>query len=254
MADETTAPTAPAPQEPPGGAPAPELTPPGVAPAVDASELERLRADNARYQADVAAHAAVLRVLSQQQGGQQVEQPVQLVRLPPERARRLAQSLGGDWNEAHVQAHVPIFAAFLQELASPILTGLEGMADVVDLVQTRQEMQDYKDFSDEVDQLRADYRSRGQTVTRKQAVAVVQSRRMQDPAYVDRLLARREQEKAMEQQRRAAGAAATITEGGATVQKAGPEPTKQPRAPQSKEEFARMSLEEKRKALEGATI
>ena len=77
---------------------------------------------------------------------------------------------------------------------------------------------------------------------------------MQDPAYVDQLLTRREQEKAMEQQRRAAGAAATITEGGATVQKAGPEPTKQPRAPQSREEFARMTLEEKRKALEGATI
>ena len=254
MADESPTPPAPATQEPPGGAPAPEQSPPGAAPAADSSELERLRAENARYQSDVAAHAAVLRVLAAQQGGQQAEQPVQLVRLPPERARRLAQSLGGDWNEQHVQAHVPIFAAFLQELASPILTGIEGMADVVDLVQTRQEINDYKDFSDEVDQLRAEYRNRGQTITRKQAVAAVQSRRMQDPAYVDQLLTRREQEKAMEQQRRAAGAAATITEGGATVQKAGPEPTKQPRAPQSREEFARMTLEEKRKALEGATI
>jgi hypothetical protein len=254
MADETATPTAPATQEPLGGAPAPVETPPGAAPAADSSELERLRADNARYQADVAAHAAVLRVLSQQQGAQQPEQAMPLVRLPPAEARRLAQSLGGEWTEQHVQAHVPIFAAFLQTLANPILTGLEGMADVVDLIQTRQEIQDYKDFSDDVDRLRADYRARGQTITRKQAVAAVQSQRMQDPAYVDRMLTRREQEKAMEQQRRTAGAAATITEGGATVQKAGPEPTKQPRAPQSREEFARMTLEEKRKALEGATI
>jgi hypothetical protein len=257
MADESAAPPqqpAPATQEPPGGPPAPEQAPPGAAPAVDPAEYERLRADNARYQADVAAHQAVLRVIQQQQGTQRVEQPIPLVRLPPEEARRLAQSLGGEWNEHNVQAHVPIFAAFLQTLASPILNGLEGMADVVDLIQTRQEIEDFKDFSDDVDQVRAEARQRGQTITRKQAVAVVKSRRMEDPAYVEKLLTRREQEKAMEQQRRASGAAATITEGGATVQKAGPEPTKQPRAPQSKEEFARMTLEEKRKALEGATI
>src|SRR5215475_7054165 len=237
-------PDAPAPPETPPGAPppAPEQEAPQEVPAAPPapSELDSLRAEHARIREENAALNATLRLLTPVP--QAAPQPMQLVRLAPERARLLAQTLGGGWNEQHVQEHVPIFAAFLQELASPILTGLEGMADVVDLVQTRQEMQDYNDFSDEVDQLRADYRNRGQTITRKQAVATVQSRRMQDPAYVDRMLARREQERIAEQQRRAAGAVATITEGGATVQKAGPEPTKQPRAPQSKEEFARLTL------------
>ena len=100
----------------------------------------------------------------------------------------------------------------------------------------------------------SEYRQRGQTITRKQAVAAVRSRRMEDPKFMDTLLAEREAEKAAEQQRRSAAAAAAVTEGGATVQKAGPEPTKQPRAPQNKEEFARLPLEEKRKILEGATI
>jgi hypothetical protein len=71
---------------------------------------------------------------------------------------------------------------------------------------------------------------------------------------MDSLLAEREAERAADNQRRAQNAAAAVTEGGATVQKAGPEPTKQPRAPQSKEEFARLPLEEKRKILEGATL
>jgi len=251
MADEQT-PT-PVPQGAPpdsGAGPVTESAPPPT--PAGPSELERLREEHARIREENAALNATLRLLAPQPAA--VEQPVSLVRLSPDRARRLAQSLGGGWNEQNVQEHVPIFAAFLQELATPILNGLEGMADVVDLVQTRQEISDYKTVAEEVDQLRAEYRNRGQTITRKQAVAAVQSRRMQDPAYMDKLLEKREQERVAEQQRRAAGAAATITEGGATVQKAGPEPTKQPRAPQSKEEFARLTLEEKRKALEGATI
>jgi hypothetical protein len=256
MADERPPTPAPAAPQESGAAPEPQPTEP-AAPDPGA-ELEKLRSEHTRLREENAglqrSWNAMERLLYGGQAAQQVEQPVPLVRLAPERARRLAQSLGGGWNEEHVQAHVPIFAAFLQELATPILNGLEGMADVVDLVQTRQEVSDYKTFADEVDQLRAEFRNRGQTITRKQAVAAVQSRRMQDPAYMDKLLEQRERDRATEQQRRAAGAAATITEGGATVQKAGPEPTKQPRAPQSKEEFARMTLEEKRKALEGAMI
>jgi hypothetical protein len=71
---------------------------------------------------------------------------------------------------------------------------------------------------------------------------------------MDAELEKRAQQRAAEQAQRAAAGAAVITEGGATVQKAGPEPGKQPRAPQSREEFARLPLEEKRKILEGATI
>jgi len=246
---------APAPPEtPPGAAPAPEVETPLEAPAAPPapSELDTLRAEHARIREENAALNATLRLLTPVP--QAAPQPMQLVRLAPERARMLAQTLGGGWNEQNVQEHVPIFAAFLQELATPILTGLEGMADVVDLVQARQEIPDYKTFTEEVDQLRAEYRQRGQTITRKQAVAAVRARRMESPEYMDKVLEQRAAERAAEQQRRAAGAAAVITEGGATVQKAGPEPTKQPRAPQTKEEFARLSLEEKRKALEGATI
>src|SRR5262245_49817475 len=242
-----------------GAAPVAEPTPPTTPAGPDVTELAKLREDNARLTAERAAADLLLRLATGQQQAQQYEQPLPMVRLAPERARRLAQSLNpaGDpngWNEGNVQAHVPIFAAFLQELATPILTGLEGMADVVDLVQARQEVKDYETFSEEVDRLRAEYRQRGQTITRKQAVAAVRARRMETPEYVDKMLAAREQERAAEQQRRAAAGAAVITEGGATVQKAGPEPTKQPRAPQSKEEFARLSLEDKRKVMDGMTI
>ena len=242
-----------------GAAPVAEPTPPPTPAGPDVTELAKLREDNARLTAERAASDLLLRLASGQQQSQQYEQPLPMVRLAPERARRVAQSLNpaGDpngWNEGSVQAHVPIFAAFLQELATPILTGLEGMADVVDLVQARQEFKDYQDFEKDVDQLRTEYRQRGQTITRKQAVAAVRSQRVQDPAYMDKLLEQRAADRAAAQAQRSANAAAAVTEGGAAVQKAGPEPTKQGRAPQTKEEFSRLPLEEKRKVMEGLTI
>jgi hypothetical protein len=236
---------------PEGAAPTP--APPASS---EPSELDRLRSDHARTREELAAANATLRAVEQlRQGSQQTpEQAVPLVRFTPSQAQRVAQQLGGGWTPEHVQAHAPIFAVFLQELAGPLLSGIEGMADVVDLLQTRQEVPKYETFQEEVDRVRNDYRMRGQVITRKQAVAAVQSRRMQDPKYMDELLAEREKDRAAEQQRRAQSAAGAVTEGGATVQKAGPEPTKQPRAPQSKEEFARLPLEEKRKVMEGLTI
>lgn len=255
MSDETapaTAPAAPPPGPEIGAAPAEQTPTPATPAGSDPSELLQLRAEHARIREENAALNATLRLIAPQP--QRAEQPMQLVRFAPDQARRVAQTLGGGWTEEQVQAHAPIFAVFLQELAGPILNGLEGMADVVDLVQTRQEIPKYETFAEEVDRLRGEYRQRGQTITRKQAVAAVRSRRMEDPKYMDELLTQRETERAAEQQRRSAAAAAVVTEGGATVQKAGPDPTKQPRAPQSKEEFARLPLEEKRKILEGATI
>jgi len=248
---------APAPADPqtePAG-PAPEPAPAPAPASAEPSEFEKLRTEHARVREELAGAQAFVRAVTQLRGAQQ-QQPegvVPLVRFTPAQARRVAQSLPG-WSEEAVQQHVPVFAVFLQELAGPLINGLEGMADVVDLLQTRQEIPKYETFAEEVDRIREESRLRGQTITRKQAVAAVQSRRMQDPKYMDELLAQREQEKATEQQRRAAAAAAAVTEGGATVQKAGPEPTKQPRAPQSKEEFARLPLEEKRKILEGAAL
>ena len=254
MSDES--PTAPAPAEPQdtGAAPvAPTPTPAAPAgPPLGPSELETLRQEHVRTREELAAANATLRLLHPPQ--QAVPEQMPLVRLTQADARRVAQSLGGGWTEEAVQQHAPIFAAFLQVLAGPILNGLEGMADVVDLLQTRQDVPKYETLSEEVDRLRDEYRQRGQVITRKQAVAAVKARRMEDPKYMDTLLAERESERAQEQQRRAANAAAAITEGGATVQKAGPEPTKQPRAPQTKEEFARLPLEEKRKILEGASL
>lgn len=257
MADESPTPNAPAPAEPqPGAMPEAPVPTPGAPASSEPSELERLRSDHARTREELIATRATLQAYDQlRQGSQQApEQAVPLVRFTPNQARRVAQQLGSGWTEEHVQAHVPIFAVFLQELAGPLLNGIEGMADVVDLLQARQEVPKYETFSEEVDRVRNEYRMRGQVITRKQAVAAVQSRRMQDPKYMDELLAEREKERTAEQQRRAASAAAAVTEGGATVQKAGPEPTKQPRAPQSKEEFARLPLEEKRKVMEGLTI
>jgi len=250
MSDDTAPAIAP---EAPGGAPV-EPTPTPAPPAAppSPSELETLRQKHAEAREELAAANATLRLLAPQQQAMPEQMP--LVRLTQADARRVAQSLGGGWTEEAVQQHAPIFAAFLQVLAGPILNGLEGMADVVDLISARQEVPKYETLAEEVDRLRAEYRNRGQVITRKQAVAAVKARRMEDPKYMDTLLAEREAEKAADNQRRAANAAAAVTEGGATVQKAGPEPTKQPRAPQSKEEFARLSLEEKRKVLEGATL
>src|SRR5215831_1227464 len=250
MSDETAPAIAP---EAPGGAPV-EPTPTPAPPAAPAppSELETLRQKHAEAREELAAANATLRLLTPQQ--QTLPEQMPLVRLAAADARRVAQSLGGGWTEEAVQQHAPIFAAFLQVLAGPILNGLEGMADVVDLLQARQEVPKYETLSEEVDRVRAEYRQRGQMITRKQAVAAVKARRMEDPKYMDTLLAERETERAAEQQRRAASAAAAVTEGGATVQKAGPEPTKQPRAPQTKEEFARLPLEEKRKVLEGVVL
>lgn len=254
MADEhATAPAEPQPGAMPEGAPTP--TPEPSPASAEPSELDRLRADHARTREELAAANATLRAVEQLRGAAQApEQAVPLVRFTPSQAQRVAQQLGGQWTPEAVQAHAPIFAVFLQELAGPLLSGIEGMADVVDLLQARQEVPKYETFSEEVDRLRNEYRMRGQTITRKQAVAAVRAKRMEDPKYMDELVAEREKERAAEHQRRAASAAAAVTEGGATVQKAGPEPTKQPRAPQSKEEFARLPLEEKRKIMEGLTI
>ena len=95
-----------------------------------------------------------------------------------------------------MQEHAPVFGAFLQVLAGPILQGLEGMADVVDLVQTKQDVPDYPTIAEEADAVRREARGRGQVMTRKQAVALVKSRRMDDPKYVDELVDRRARERA----------------------------------------------------------
>ncbi|HKF98948.1 MAG TPA: hypothetical protein VKB20_11860 [Steroidobacteraceae bacterium] len=238
---------------------APEETPIPTPPAgpAEPSEIERLRNDYVRTREELADARATVRLLQPPQ--QAPEQVAPLVRFTPTQARRIAQHLNPTndpqgWTEATVQATAPIMAVFLQELAGPILSGLEGMADIVDLIQARQEIPKYETMQEEVDRFRAEMRQRGQVITRRQAYGAVESRRMQDPKYMDQRLAEYQAEKAQEQQKRAAQAAAAVTEGGATVQKAGPAPTKQPRMPQTREEFAALPLEEKRKILEGVTI
>jgi hypothetical protein len=251
MADEqpTTAP-APAP-EVAGGAPppeAPESAPPAEEWGTRFARLEQQLVEEkvARAQAEAAWRA--MQPAPQQQG------PMPLVRLPREQALRIAATLGGQWTEDAVQAHAPIFAAFMETLAAPLLQGLEGMADTVDLIQVRQDVPQYETQAEEADRVRAEYRARGQVITRKQAVALVKARRMDDPKYVDTLVEERARQRTADNAQRAASAGAAVTEGGSSAQKAGPEPTKQPRVPVTREEFARLSLEEKRKALEGAAL
>lgn len=228
---------------------APEAAPP-PGPTPRELELERELAANRERSA---ALEATLRVLAPAQQAQQG--PMPLVRLSREQAQSVAASLGGQWDEEKVQEHAPVFGAFLQVLAGPILQGIEGMADVVDLVQTRQDVPDYPTIAEEADAVRRDARARGQVMTRKQAVALVKSRRMDDPKYVDELVERRARERAEGHGRQAAQAAAAITEGGGPApQKAGPDPTKGPRTPVTREQFAALSLEEKRRVLENAPI
>ena len=241
---------------PPAPDTAPAEAPPPEAPSAEAelnARFSKLEGDLAREREQRAALEGTLRLLAPQQQAPQ-QGPPPLVRLPRENALRIAATLGGQWTEDAVQSHAPIFAAFLQELAAPLLLGLEGMADTVDLVQVRQEVPQYETQAEEADRVRAEYRQRGQVITRKQAVALVKARRMDDPAYVDKLVDERARSRDADHAHRAAAAGGAVVEGGASAQKAGPEPTKQARVPVTREEFARLSLEEKRKALEGATL
>jgi hypothetical protein len=235
------------PQPPAPDAPTPE--PPDYAARI--AELERER-DRERAQRE--AYEGTLRALAPAAApADSGSRP--LVYLPPDGARRVARRLGGEWNEEQVQQHVPIFAAFLEELAGPILQGIEGMADAVDLVQVRQEVPEYETQAEAADRVRGEYRQRGQVITRKQAVALVKARRMDDPKYMDELVEKRAAQRAAEQADRGAAAAAAVTPSGAAgVEKVGPAPTKGPRGPLTREDFARLSLEEKRKALEDARI
>jgi hypothetical protein len=240
------------PPDPPIEGPAPEETTPAAAPGPDlAHRIAQLEGELGRERDRAAALEGTLRVLAPTAAA---SGPPALVRLPPDSARRIAQTLGGEWNEGQVQAHAPIFAAFLQELAAPILQGIEGMADAVDLVQARQEVPQYETQAEEADRVRAEYRQRGQVITRKQAVALVKARRMDDPRYMDELVEKRAAARAAEQADRGAAAAAAVTASGAPAEKVGPAPTKGSRQPLTKEDFARLSLEEKRKALADVTI
>jgi hypothetical protein len=236
------------PTDPPEESTAPEQ--PAASPPPD-PRIAQLEESYTRERERSAALEATLRVLAPaaQTGG-----PAGLVRLPPDGARRVAQRLGGEWNEQQVQAHAPIFAAFLEELAGPILQGLEGMADAVDLVQARQEVPEYETQAQEADRVRTEYRQRGQVITRRQAVALVKARRMDDPKYMDELVEKRAASRAAEQADRGAAAAAAVSPGGAPAEKVGPAPTKASRGPVSPQDFARLSLEEKRKAIADVTF
>jgi hypothetical protein len=247
MADDT--PHAPAPEAPAAEAPTPEAT----AEHELNQRFAKLEEQLAHERNQRAALEGTLRLLAPQAPPAQ-QGPAQLVRLPRDAAQRIAATLGGEWNEDAVQSWAPIHAAFLQELAAPLLLGLEGMADTVDLVQVRQEVPQYETIAEEADRVRGEYRQRGQIVTRKQAVALVKARRMDDPKYVDTLVEERARQRGAEHAHRAAAASGAVTEGGASAEKAGPAPTKQARGAMTREEFARLPLEEKRKALEGATI
>lgn len=245
--DESLTPSAPAPD--PLTVPVEEAPPPEPNYEERFGKLEAELAREREYRGHL---ESTLRLLQPQQAVQQGAPP--LIRLPNDAAQRIAATLGGQWNEETVQAHAPIFGAFLQELAAPLLIGIEGMADVVDLVQARQEVPQYETVAEEADRVRGEYRQRGQVLSRKQAVALVKARRMDDPKYVDQMIEERAKARSAEHANRAAAAGAAMTEGGASAQKAGPEPTKGPRRPLTREEFARLPLEEKRKALEGAAL
>jgi len=230
----------------------PETTAPETEAPDPAERIRALEADLLREKAQREAYEQTFNLLRGQQQPQAQYQPQvpTLVRLPRESALRISQMLGGGkWTEDEVQRHAPVFAAFTQELAGPLLQGIEGMADAVDLLQARQEVPEYETQAQEADRVRQEYRNRGQVITRKQAVAMVKARRMDDPAYVDKLVEQRAAQRAQQQEGRAAAGAAAVTEGGPSAQAAGPAPTKATRRPQTREEFARLSLEEKRKAL-----
>jgi hypothetical protein len=232
----------------------PESTPPSeaapeAAPAPDlSSRIAVLEDQLGRERAQREVYENTFRAL----GAQQQATPG-IMPLPVESAQRIARRLGGDWNEQEARRYAPIFQVFLEELAAPLLTGIEGMADAVDLVQVRQEVPQYESVSQEADRVRAEYRNRGQVITRKQAVALVKSRRMDDPRYLDELVEKRAATRAAEQAERSAGAATTVTAPAAPAEKVGPAPTKGSRGPVTREEFARLSLEEKRKVL-GDTV
>src|SRR5262249_56144319 len=121
----------------PGAAGAPEAPAPEGSPEVDVNaRFAKLEADFARSRADNEALRDTLRLLAPQPVPTQ-SGPPPLVRLPRDAAQRIAATLGGAWNEDAAQSHAPIFAAFMQELAAPLLVGIEAMPDTGDLAPPR---------------------------------------------------------------------------------------------------------------------
>ena len=235
------------PTEPPAESTAPE---PAAAPGPDlSSRITQLEDALGRERSQRELYENTLRAI-----GPQGTTTPGITPLSVDTAQRIARRLGGEWNEQEARRFAPIFQVFLEEIAAPLLTGIEGMADAVDLVQARQEVPQYETQAEEVDRVRAEHRSRGQVITRKQAVALVKSRRMDDPKYMDELIDKRAAARAAEQAERGAAAGAGVTASGAPAEKVGPAPTKGSRQPLTRDEFARLSLEEKRKALADVTI
>jgi hypothetical protein len=76
---------------------------------------------------------------------------------------------------------------------------------------------------------------------------------MEDQKYMDELIEKRAAARAVEQADRGAAAGAAVSPGG-SAEKVGPAPTKGSRGPLTREQFDRLSLEEKRAALADVRI
>lgn len=224
-------------------------------PADRLKQLEAQLADERekREAAEATARALTSRTAATAPAGDAPRRPVAGVHIPYDRAKAIAEQLGGDWTPDAVQVLAAPVLALFAEAAGPVLHGLTGMVDTLDLVQTRQELPDYPTVAEEAEKLRKELQGQGRFVSRKECVALVKARRLDDPAYVDQLVEQRTKQREAEQAAAASRAAAGTTEGTtASTQTAGPSAGKGGKLDPAS--FATLSAEEMTKQLERENV
>ena len=213
-----------------------------------AERIRQLEADLAAERERATGYESTLKTLEGQRRQPSPGPRGSLSRLSRDEAQDLADELG--WTVEQVNQHYPVIEAMFRRVATPVLSGLNGLVDHVDHIDARTDLSDWKDIEAQVDKVRKEHVARGEFITRKKAAALVKAERLQDPAYLDKLAEERAAKKAAAEADREGERTAATTEGTRPAsQTAGPGPTKGPRAQIDREAFDAMPLEDKRKHL-----
>jgi hypothetical protein len=233
----------------------PEKPKEGATPTPD----ERVAALEARLAESAAENAAMLKTLKALKGAEAPPQrrdeaaagasytynpgPVD----PAVRAR-LAQALG--WETKDVDEHWKIIAAFLGEMASPLINAVGILADRTDYVQTRLKLSDYAEIEDECEGEMQSRLRAGRPASRQEIYQIVKARKMPE------LIERAAQDKVDAAAARAASAASAATEGTTHAGEATPGagPAHRPDQTLTPDQFAALSLEDKERYLDGKTF
>lgn len=176
---------------------------------------------------------------------QQVQQVVQATQGAVDDAvTSIARQLGGA-DVSEVRQWANFIQPFFERMAQPYVQAMAGLADKMDNLEARAEIPDYGKFTTEVDQERSSRLSRGEYLSRKEAYHLARSRNL--PRLIEE-----ERAKLMDEMKSQVSQATQATETTASIAKAGPSPSKNTAL--SRDDFNKLSLEEKEKLLENVTF